>query len=153
MLDAPEKSITFSASYYGKADNPNGYQISSFSSIGPAPDLSIKPEITAPGGEIYSSVIGGGYASMGGTSMATPHVAGEAAVLRQYLQETYPDLTAYQLGQLANSLLMSTAVPALDNATGTYFAVRRQGAGVANVYNAIVSPGISVGRGLQPAQS
>ena len=139
MLDAPEKSITFSASYYGKADNPNGYQISSFSSIGPAPDLSIKPEITAPGGEIYSSVIGGGYASMGGTSMATPHVAGEAAVLRQYLQETYPDLTACQLGQLANSLLMSTAVPALDNATGTYFAVRRQGAGVANVYNAIVS--------------
>ena len=72
MLDAPEKKITFSSDYYGKALNYNGYQVSSFSSIGPAPDLTIKPEIAAPGGQIYSSVIGGGYETMSGTSMATP---------------------------------------------------------------------------------
>ena len=139
MLDAPEKKITFSADYYGKALNYNGYQVSSFSSIGPAPDLTIKPEIAAPGGQIYSSVIGGGYETMSGTSMATPHMAGEAAVLRQYLKETYPNLSDFELGELANSLLMSTAVPSLDNGSGTYFSVRRQGAGVANVYYAIVS--------------
>ena len=139
MLDAPEKKITFSSDYYGKALNYNGYQVSSFSSIGPAPDLTIKPEIAAPGGQIYSSVIGGGYETMSGTSMATPHMAGEAAVLRQYLKETYPNLSDFELGELANSLLMSTAVPSLDNGSGTYFSVRRQGAGVANVYYAIVS--------------
>ena len=126
-----KKKITFSSDYYGKALNYNGYQVSSFSSIGPAPDLTIKPEIAAPGGQIYSSVIGGGYETMSGTSMATPHMAGEAAVLRQYLKETYPNLSDFELGELANSLLMSTAVPSLDNGSGTYFSVRRQGTGVA----------------------
>lgn len=139
LLNAEVKEITFSSSYYGKAFNYGGNQISSFSSMGPAPDLSIKPEITAPGGQIYSSVIGGGYESMNGTSMATPHMAGEAAIVRQYLMETYPSLTKAQLNSLTASLLMSTAVPAVDNGSGTYFAVRRQGAGVANVLNAITS--------------
>ena len=139
MLAAGTQTVSFSADYYGKAENPTGWQISSFSSIGPAPNLTIKPEISAPGGLIYSSVIGGGYESMSGTSMATPHMAGEAAVLRQYLRETDPGLSNRELGELANSLLMSTAVPSLDNGSGTYFSVRRQGAGVANVYNAIVS--------------
>lgn len=139
MMAAVTKTVSFSEAYYGKAENPTGYQVSSFSSIGPAPGLTIKPEIAAPGGLIYSSVIGGGYESMSGTSMATPHMAGEAAVLRQYLTETYPNLTAYELGELTNSLLMSTAVPSVDHGSGTYFSVRRQGAGVANVLNAIKS--------------
>ncbi len=52
-------------------------------------------------------------------------------MLRQYLKETYPNLSDFELGELANSLLMSTAVPSLDNGSGTYFSVRRQGAGVA----------------------
>lgn len=139
MLDAAVKEITFSSEYYGKAENPTAYQISSFSSLGPAPSLEIKPEISAPGGQIYSSVIGGGYDTMSGTSMATPHMAGEAAVLRQYLMAAYPEMSRQEIGQLANSLLMSTAVPSVDKNSGTYFAVRRQGAGVANVLSAIKS--------------
>ncbi len=141
MAVAATKTVSFSADYYGKAENPTGYQVSSFSSIGPAPNLTIKPEISAPGGQILSAVLGSNdaYEAYSGTSMATPHMAGEAAVLRQYLKKTYPTLSGHDLGELANSLLMSTAVPSLDNGSGTYFSVRRQGAGVANVYNAIMS--------------
>lgn len=138
LLSAEAKEVSFSSDYYGSVVNPAGGQMSSFSSKGPAPDLSIKPEITAPGGNIYSSVIGGGYQTMSGTSMATPHMAGISAVLRQYLQEEY-GLSGAALAETATSLLMSTAIPALDQSGDTYFSVRRQGAGVANVYNAMVS--------------
>ena len=40
------------------------------------PDLRLKPEVAAPGGNIYSSVPGGTYEFMSGTSMATPQMAG-----------------------------------------------------------------------------
>ncbi len=57
--------------------------LASWSSRGPAPDLSIKPEISAPGVSIYSTYLGTGYYTMSGTSMATPHVAGACALLLQ----------------------------------------------------------------------
>ncbi|MFI8949598.1 S8 family peptidase [Streptomyces sp. NPDC053750] len=69
-----------------------------FSSRGPAPFThTLKPEITAPGVGISAAAAGGrgvyAYQSMSGTSMATPHVAGAAAVLKQ----RHPDWTAQQL--------------------------------------------------------
>ncbi len=52
-------------------------------------------DIAAPGTQIYSTVPGGGYASKSGTSMATPHVSGEAALI----MSKYPELTPAEVKQ------------------------------------------------------
>ena len=67
--------------------------IADFSSRGPATcdGVSIKPELVAPGIDIYSSYKDGGYRLMSGTSMATPFVAGLVALMRQYNPEATVD--------------------------------------------------------------
>ena len=120
------------------------YTMSDFSSWGIPGSLELKPEITAPGGNIYSLQNGGGYQNMSGTSMASPQVAGMAAVVAQYIRANkLTEKTGLTARALAQSLLMSTAVPMYqDYGEGKYgyYSVMQQGAGLANV-GAAVSAG------------
>ena len=116
----------------------SGPFISDFSSWGPTPSLNIKPEITGHGGNILSSVTGGGYDRLSGTSMACPNLAGVIILLRQYVVENFPAIAGdnVAVNAMVNKLLMSTADIALGT-NGQPYAVRKQGAGLANLMNAI----------------
>ena len=119
----------------------SGPFISDFSSWGPTPDLKIKPEITAHGGSILSSVTGGSYDRLSGTSMACPNYAGVVVLLRQYVVENYPEIADdnQAVNTMVNCLLMSTADIALGK-NGLPYSVRKQGAGLANLTSSIKSP-------------
>ena len=120
-----------------KVQTADYYTMSDFSSWGVPGSLELKPEITAPGGNIYSLQNGGGYQNMSGTSMASPQVAGMAAVVAQYVRANkLTEKTGLTARALAQSLLMSTAVPMYqDHGEGKdgYYPVMQQGAGLANV--------------------
>ena len=91
------------------------YTMSSFSSWGIPGALTMKPEITAPGGRIYSLKDGGEYQNMSGTSMASPQVAGMAALVAEYIkQNDLAEKTGLAVRTLAQSLLMSTAQPIVE---------------------------------------
>ncbi|GAA3563469.1 S8 family serine peptidase [Nonomuraea rosea] len=97
--DAPE------ALTVGAVDKQD--KLAVFSSRGPiVADESVKPDVTAPGVNINAAKTGGGHVAMSGTSMATPHVAGAAALLRQ----ARPGITGGEL----KSLLMASAKPGQD---------------------------------------
>ncbi len=121
----------------------DGYTMSTFSSYGVPGSLDLKPEITAPGGNIYSTRDKGTYGLMSGTSMAAPSIAGQSALVEQYIRENRLDKkTGLSVRTLAQSLLMSTATPLKEGnvANGLEFSPRSQGAGLANVYDAVTSP-------------
>ena len=126
------------------------YSMSYFSSWGVPGSLELKPEITAPGGNIYSvngkhqvdgGFLGGAdqYENMSGTSMAAPQVAGMAALMAEYIRENgLEEKTGLTVRALSQSLLMSTA-EALQEEAGIYYPVIRQGAGLANVEKAMAA--------------
>lgn len=115
--------------------------MSDFSSWGIPGNLSLKPEITAPGGNIYSvfgsTPSGGGstqYEIMSGTSMASPQIAGMVALVGQYIRENdLTKTTGVSARHLAMSLLMSTAKPIFEEASGYYYSLLSQGAGLGRV--------------------
>ena len=115
----------------------DGYRMSEFSSWGVPGDLSLKPEITAPGGNIYSTLDGGAYGSMSGTSMAAPAMAGLSALVLQYIEDqNLAERTGLSARALAQALLMSTAKP-LTEESGLPYSPRKQGAGLANAQKAV----------------
>ena len=109
--------------------------ITSFSSAGPTDfGHKLKPDVSAPGREVLSSTPPEDgrrdtFSVFDGTSMATPHVAGAAALLLQQ----HPGWTPWQV----KSALMSTAGPAWGDTARTQEApVLLEGAGLVNVLTA-----------------
>ncbi len=139
--------------------------ITDFSSWGVPGSLIMKPEITAPGGDIYSvygtaNKTSGGteggsaeYVSFSGTSMAAPHIAGLTAVLAEYQRENdlvamNAGLSGYSTRAIAQSLMMSTATPMKPE--GSYLSILQQGAGLVDVSKAVTSNSIIM---MDPANS
>ncbi|HVV58159.1 MAG TPA: S8 family serine peptidase [Gaiellaceae bacterium] len=108
--------------------------MTSFSSAGPTDfDAALKPDVSAPGLDILSSTppatTGSTFSVFAGTSMATPHIAGAAALLVQH----HPDWTVAAV----KSALMNTAGPAWGNTARTQEApVLLEGAGLADLTQA-----------------
>lgn len=120
----------------GTVANPTGGLISSFSSYGMTADLQLKPDLGAPGGSIFSTypLEKNGYATLSGTSMSAPHVAGAVALLL----EARPEL---ETGEVRD-LLQNSAEPAvwsLNRGLGFLEPVHRQGAGMIQVDSAILA--------------
>lgn len=117
-------------------ENPST-QISDFSSWGATPDLRLKPEIAAPGSEITSLQNGGTYGVMSGTSMASPHVAGASALIKNYMDDTdrFGDLPAGDKAFQAKVLLMNSASVMFNDEIAR--SPRAQGAGMMNLKNAV----------------
>ncbi|HEX7184704.1 MAG TPA: S8 family serine peptidase [Thermoanaerobaculia bacterium] len=114
--------------------NPTGNTIAGSSSYGVGPDLSLKPDIGAPGNSIRSTfpLELGGYANLSGTSMASPHVAGAVALLL----EARPNTPANAVG----SILQNYASPRAwwgNPALGFLDNVHRQGAGMVRIADAV----------------
>lgn len=80
-----DRTVTINSKLQKVETYPN--LLANFSSWGPTPNYTLKPDVAAPGVNIYSSVVGGGYELYQGTSMASPHVAGSAAILLAYSKE------------------------------------------------------------------
>ena len=84
MLDAPERTLTIAEGQV--LPQSTVYEASEFSAWGVSPDLRLKPEIAAPGGEVFSSIPGGAYEQSSGTSMATPQMAGVSTIVLERVQ-------------------------------------------------------------------
>ncbi|MBW5250230.1 S8 family serine peptidase [Streptomyces sp. P01-B04] len=120
-----------SALTVGAVDRDN--RTAPFSSRGPSVDgMSAKPDIASQGVDVVAARSGGqgenAYQEMSGTSMATPHVAGGAALLVQQ----QPELTPAQLKALLTASAARTDAPVLD-----------QGSGPLDVARAITQPVIA----------
>ncbi|MFI8688236.1 S8 family serine peptidase [Rossellomorea sp. NPDC077527] len=121
--------------------NPTTEPMSYFSSYGAPTDLSFKPEITAPGGKISSTVLDNKYEVMSGTSMATPHVAaGAALLLEKYYEELGLPKNEDTVLKAKNALMNTSEVLTNPDDENSFYSPRRQGSGLMKIEQAIKSP-------------
>jgi minor extracellular serine protease Vpr len=127
--------------------------VSSFSSRGPAPTMTIKPDIAAPGASILSSIVDEAgnvrppfFEQLSGTSMATPHVTGVAALVKALHPTWAPSQVKSALLNTADPSMfldISETVPALAKHRG---AGRLQPARLANPQLTFDPPSVSFGK-------
>ena len=118
-VNSPESRATSPYQNFGIGNvNPHddGYPIYYLSGRGPSPcdSVSIKPEMTAPGVLIYSTLPNDHYGSKTGCSMACPHVSGAVAILRQ----VNPELTVEQIKDVLMQTASDRGEPGEDNDYG-----------------------------------
>ncbi|MCT4782662.1 MULTISPECIES: S8 family serine peptidase [Exiguobacterium] len=123
--------------------------LSNFTSWGVTPNLDFKPEIAAPGGQIFSTLNDDKYGLMSGTSMAAPHVAGGAALVLQRVDEQFT-LDGVDRVTMAKNLLINTSKAVTD--IGPYnqqlklnvpYTPRRGGAGLMQLHAAVSTPAVA----------
>ena len=119
------------------------YEASEFSSWGVSPDLRLKPEIAAPGGNVFSAIPNGAYEQTSCTSMATPQMAGISAIVLQRVQSDplFASMSARDKADVVQNLIMGTARPLTDAAqtSGALYSPRKQGAGLVDALAATTS--------------
>lgn len=119
-----------------KEDLTGTKEVSPFTSFGPTPELDLKPDVMAPGGNILSTLNNNKYGQMSGTSMAAPHVSGAVALMVGELKDKNLNVDLYDF---VRTSLTNTSLPLKDTANNTNLEVspRRQGAGLIQVDKAI----------------
>ena len=119
------------------------YEASDFSSWGVSPDLRLKPEIAAPGGNVFSAIPNGAYEQTSGTSMATPQMAGISAIVLQRVQSDplFASMSVREKVDVVQNLIMGTARPLTDAAqdSGALYSPRKQGSGLVDALAATTS--------------
>ncbi len=115
-------------------DSVKGETASEFSSWGPTPNLGLKPDLIAVGGNVYSTMENNSYGNMSGTSMAAPMISGISALLSQKFKA---DGIKNNLPNCVKTALMNTAEPKIKD--GKPYSVRLQGAGMVNPKAAVDS--------------
>ncbi|KAJ9144541.1 Minor extracellular protease vpr [Pleurostoma richardsiae] len=112
-----------------------------FTSWGSLYDMAIKPDVAAPGGDILSTYPTNSYATLSGTSMATPYVAGIAALYIGYYggRKTNPNFNATEL--MMRIISSGVSLPYFDGQTttdyGMYAPVAQVGTGLVNGYKVL----------------
>ena len=79
---------------------------------------------------VYSAIPDGSYDMDAGTSMATPHAAGATALIKQALEQRFPNYSPEQIHTLLRQLVKSTAKPHFDQGKQELPSVRQQGSGL-----------------------
>lgn len=142
VISAP--AIAPKAFAVASSSSPNSMDplaMSDFSSWGIAPDGDLKPEITAPGDMIWSTLKDDSYDYMSGTEMAAAQITGGVALMSQMLKVKDPGgrwLPANRTLAIKNSL-MNTAKPHVYPGTTTFTSPRKQGAGIMDLTAALTS--------------
>ena len=128
-------------------NNPIGGSMSEFSSWGALPDLRLKPEITGPGGNIYSTQNNDTYGVMSGTSMSSPHSAGGSVLIKDYIsknKEVFGNQSEKEISLLTRNMMMNTANIINQLGRNIPYSPRVQGAGMMDLSKATMNKVIVV---------
>ncbi len=154
----PKGKVSIRTSSELDVETPAAAQtIAEYSSFGTRADMALKPDLTAPGDNILSSIPNHGYSMMSGTSMATPCVSGAYAIMKQYLKESgiASTMSPCRTEEHIYRLLMSTAdlLKYQNTSSPLYYSPRLQGAGLIDLDSAIHTESFLTVDGERPSVS